>query len=189
MRHPAKMPEVTADRRLMDNRPAGRSLLGNGPTIFAAIVVYLAVSATATAQDGWSLKKLNPFAKDNSTKSRATATVTDSDPLFSMPKFKAPSFKMPSLKMPTFSKPKTRAARNEPSGLQKFNRSTKSFFSKTSAALQPWKKNTRKPTRTAVSKEKKSSPFGWLSPFPKEQESRQAQTINEFLKLPRPDRR
>ena len=164
----------------------GRLLSGRGTAVIAALLVYLAVSTSVTAQEGWSLKKLNPFAKDTSAKSRATATVTDSDPFFSLPKFKVPALKMP--KMPSFSKPKPRAPRNEPSGFQKFNQGTKNFFSKTSAALQPWKKNT-KPARTIKPKEKKGSTFGWLSPFPKEPEQRQVQTLNEFLKLPRPERR
>jgi hypothetical protein len=138
-------------------------------------LTYLAVGSTASGQSGWSLKKLNPFQSSDD-KSRATASISDSS---SMPKLKAPSFKLPS-----FSKPKTRTASyNKPSSMQKINSGTKKLISKTSSALQPWKKdNDRRPAKPSKSM---SSRFSWLLPGGKPEETR-VRTPNEFLALPRP---
>jgi hypothetical protein len=152
--------------------------LGRGTFAIATCVIYLALTSSAVAQEGWSLKKLNPFQKDDSNKKRVSATVSDSGSFMKLLKIKAPSLKMP------FSKPKPKAKKG-PNGFQKFNAGTKKAFAKTTAVLQPWKKNAPAPPRTTKPPEKKSSPFGWLLPSPKEPK-KEVRTPNEFLALPRP---
>jgi hypothetical protein len=156
-------------------------LLGRGSTAIATCLVYLVLTSTAAGQEGWSLKKLNPFQREDASKKRASASVSDSGSKMRLPRIKVPSLKMP------FSGSK---ANKGPSGIQKLSAGTKKAISKTSNALQPWKKN--KPAsapqfRTTItkSKEKKSSPFAWMLPGSKEPK-KQARTPNEFLALPRP---
>ena len=154
--------------------------LGRGSAVIATCLVYLALTSTAGGQESWSLKKLNPFQRNDASKDRASASVSDSGSFVKLPKMKAPS-----LKLPSFSRSKPQAKKG-PSGLQKFNAGTKKVFAKTTSALQPWKKNEPAPRRTSKPPEKKkSSPFGWLIPGSKEPKQ-QVRTPNEFLALPRP---
>lgn len=151
---------------------------------FAMMFVCLlcVVPTTQTnAQEGFSLSKLNPFQSDKDDKNRASATISDSDSFLKMPKLKAPKLKMPSL-------PKRQPqAKQGPSTMQKLGAGTKRFFSQTSAALQPWKKDSPSPRSLPNKREatKKSSPFSWLLPGNNEP-AQEVRTPNEFLALPRP---
>lgn len=119
-----------------------------------------------SADEGWSLSKLNPFSKTSSTKS--------SPP-------QAKNFN-------SSAKPSYR--KTEPSTMDKISSGTKNMVSKTKTALTPGGGKTAKakPAANTVQTkskdgQKKSWVPSWLS---KKEEPKKAQTIPEFLNQPRP---
>ena len=146
----------------------------------ALSVVFLVVCATSAQADGWSLSKLNPFAKKPTTPARTWNT----------PKKESSSFwKLPSFKMPGYNPVPKRRPTNQPSTWSKIGTGAKNMYNKTVDVLTPWD-NKPKP-RTACSSytraPKKKSFFSlpdWLKPAP--EPKRPKPTVSGFLSQPRP---
>ena len=137
------------------------------------LVIVAAWVCPASAEDGWSISKLNPFRKKSTADSRARGSVSDEAVAKS---------RFPHVSMPTWgSRTQTpEPPRKEPSTLAKLNQSTKDFYGKTKSVLMPWSSSSKK----SSSKSKKSSSFltSWL---PKKEEKK-PKTLNDFLAQPRP---
>jgi hypothetical protein len=147
-------------------------------------VVSLLIASPALADGGWSMPNLNPFAQKAGPPT--SARVSDRDGSWKMPKMWPSSGK---------TIVKKQAA---PSTWQKMKGGTKSFFTKTADALNPFDDND-KPQPIQVtgsnsfvsqvangkSSEKKSGSFvpSWWSG---DEKPKKAETVQDFLNQPRP---
>ena len=149
------------------------------------------VPVAASADDGWQMPNLNPFAKKGGPPT--SARVSDSS---------GGAWKMPSL-MPK-SKPATAARRPaQPSAWQKMTTSTKQFWSTTADTLNPFNDANDKPqqpisatgsgsyfsqTSNRKTPKAKSNSFlpSWPSSETKPEEPAEPNSVNSFLSLPRP---
>jgi len=160
------------------------------------IVLALAFSLTsvtgASADDGWKMPSLNPFAKKGGPPT--SARVSDST---------TAGWKMPSL-WPS-GKPRAAAARKpaQPSAWQKMTTSTKSFWSTTADTLNPFNDANDKPQqpiaatgtnsyfsqttnrKTAKTKSKSFLP-SWRSGEAEQDAHGTNGDVNKFLSQPRP---
>lgn len=143
-------------------------------SFLTTLVVFLAslpLSAVA-GEGGWGLPNLNPFA--SKAKPPTSARVSDD------------SWQMPSLRRSS-----------GPSTWQKMNNGTKSFFSKTASALNPWDSPPEtKPvspsgrnsafSRTTSTKTQPESSGSWFSWWGGAEEPQRPKTVNDFLMQERP---
>ena len=149
------------------------------------VVVLLASFATSLQADEPSfLSKLNPF--DNNDAPAKSSRASDDESGFHFPK-------LPTPKMPDWgSKPASRPSK--PSAWTRMTTGTKSFFSKTADALNPFddaddkpKSSTRSASRSTTRQKPKQESGGFFSWFgSKEPEEQPLDTVNDFLALPRP---
>jgi hypothetical protein len=143
-----------------------------------ASLVAISFASVASAEDGWSMSKLNPFKKSSASK-RAHAQVSDESRGIGLPRISLPG---------ASSKPAAAKRKSEPSTMAKVNKSTKDFFGKSKEVLMPWTKSSKK-TATHSSSSKKSAPkksflTSWMSP---KKEEKKPQTVTDFLKQDRPE--
>jgi hypothetical protein len=147
--------------------------------VAVASLVAISFASIASAEDGWSMSKLNPFKKASSSK-RAHAQVSDESRGIGWPRMSLPG---------ASSKPASTKRKSEPSTLAKVNKSTKDFFGKSKEVLMPWTKKPKKaPTHSSSSTKsapKKSFLTSWMSP--KKEEEKKPQTVTDFLKQDRPE--
>lgn len=137
------------------------------------------LTQTANAE-GWSMSKLNPFAKDGSAKPK-TSRVSDSD---------SKSWSLPKLPSWSSTKPAPAARKSEPSTIGKVTSGTKSMLSKTKETLTPWddspsKSKKRSPSsRTASSRQPKKSkgflPSSWFADS-KPSKSSEPRSVTDFI--------
>ncbi len=147
--------------------------------VWISVLLAAPLGARSAAAEGWSLSKLNPFAK-NEEKTKAASvpreTVISSDRGYRYDTVKP-----------------------EPSTWQKFDTGTKKFFAGTKDALT-WKKPTPKPTKKRLAvpwlhdpkdpndlrgpKGKKKS---WFSSLFAPKEPNHPRSMKEFVGLPRPE--
>jgi len=125
-------------------------------------LVALMCAAPAVQAEGWSLKKLNPFAKSTSSSKKKSAAK----PTWKLPKWKTPA------------------------PIQKVNRSTTRMAAKTWDSLTFWD-NKKEPKSTWASgakpyKRKEVEKESWLDNLFTAKEEK-PKTPNEFLSQPRPE--
>ena len=119
-----------------------------------------------SADEGWSLSKLNPFSKTSSTKSSPPEPRNFNSSA-------KPSFR-----------------KTEPSTMDKISSGTKSMVNKTKTALTPGGSKVAKPkpaANTVQTKSKDGQKKSWVpSWLSKKEEPKTARTVPEFLNQPRP---
>ena len=143
-----------------------------------AVVVGLlsiGLAGVVSADDGWSLSKLNPFKKSPAPQ-HTRASVSDNAARSGTPRASVP---------PWTARSASPARRPEPSTFAKINQGTKDFFGKTKEVLMPWSGKSKKPASRSSSRQpaKKSWFSSWFSAKEPEREIR---TVNDFLSLERP---
>lgn len=146
--------------------------------LLAASFWMLIVTSAVAEDSGWKMPNLNPFSGKTATSNPATS-----------------GWKMPKL-WPQTTAPKMRPA--QPSTLSKMTQGTKTFFSKTADAINPWddkpapqqsitgSKSIFTKQRQAAKKESKSSgvlPASWWG---NDKDDGRDKSVNEFLSRPRP---
>jgi hypothetical protein len=156
-------------------------------SLFIGLNVLIAPANCGAAEGGWGLANLNPFKGKSGP---PTSTRTSNPP--------TSGWKWPSLWTESSTTTMPRAKPAGPSTLQKMNATTKSFFSKTADALNPWDDGpepepkltgSRGFRRASGANEEPTSSFlpswSWLGGG--EEEEKKPKTVNDFLMQPRPD--
>lgn len=145
------------------------------------LLLSLAAASGAAADGGWKMPNLNPFASKTATAAPPTS-----------------GWKMPKLWPKTLSAPKRK--KNQPSTLSKMTNGTKSLFSKTADAVNPWDDKPVPPPkitgsnsiftqqRQAAEKKKEPSsssvlPASWWG---SDKNDGKPKSVNDFLSQPRP---
>ena len=144
-------------------------------SILMFFVIVAAWVCPASADDGWSVSKLNPFKKKPAANARAQASLSDEVTATS-------SF--PRMSMPTWaSRSQTPQPPAEPSTLAKLNQGTKDLYGKTKSVLMPWASDSKKSSSSKTNKSQGSFLTSW---FTKKEEKKKPRTVKEFLAQPRP---
>jgi hypothetical protein len=158
----------------------------------SAALVLLATSLSVLADEGgsnWSW--WNPFTSQKSGSKKVSASVSDGK-TSGQSSLKLPS--LPKMSLPTMSTGRTSVARRSPAGAQpstwdKMTRSTKEFFSKTYDLLTPWDNHKssppKPPTHSGTGRGPSSNKSSSWWPWSKTEESKEPQTVNEFIAQPR----
>jgi hypothetical protein len=138
-------------------------------------LLSIGLAGVVSADDGWSLSKLNPFKKSPAPQ-RTRASVSDHATRSGTNHMNVP---------PWTARPASTTRRNEPSTLEKINQGTKDFFGKTKEVLMPWSSSSKKPASRAGSRQPAKT--SWFSSwFPEKKKEPEIRTVNDFLSLERP---
>lgn len=130
----------------------------------AVCLTALVLAAPAAQAEGWSLSKLNPFAKSSSSSKKKSSSLK---PTFKLPKWKTPA------------------------PIKKVNRSTTRMASKTWDTLTFWD-NDKKPANSwgggaKPYKRKKEEKSSWISNLFTAKDESKPKTPGEFLSGKRPE--
>ena len=145
-------------------------------SILMFFVIVAAWVCPASADDGWSISKLNPFKKKPTANKRARASFSDEA---------AGNSGFPRMSMPSWaSRSHTPQRPKKPSTLAKLNQGTKDLYGKTKSVLMPWTNDSKKKNGSA--KPKKSPTSILTSWLPKKAEKKRPTTLPDFIGRRRP---
>jgi hypothetical protein len=146
-------------------------------SVLMILLIVATCVCSASADDGWSMAKLNPFKKKPAANKRVHGSVSDE----AIAKSRFSPSTVPNWGSRTHTRP------SKPSTLTKFNQGVKDLYGKTKRVLMPWTKDSRKKgdskKKGGSAKAKEQSILtSWL---PKKEEKKRPRTLQEYQDLRR----